>query len=220
MKEKDDILKKAVNDVKQTLIPNGPPKDLIDSTLDELNKAANELPEEQFDKQVVTSKRFIINNFFRIAAAVILSISIGYAAGRITAQKPLDIEQIRTEIEPAIHEKLLEDVQLELAGNYVRIKQELTEQYLMDLRLVALEVLKASGTITNHLMEEQIQPIAAAQFQDRQWVTAALQQTQQNVAVIATYLTDTYIDNTNPNEFENQNNYNQGENYENLIQNN
>ncbi|MBN2588722.1 MAG: hypothetical protein JXA96_02580 [Sedimentisphaerales bacterium] len=220
MKEKDHILKKAVEDTKQTLIPNGPSKDLVDATIKELNQVASELPEEQYEEQVASTKRLIINNVFRMAAAVILSISIGYAAGRISSPKPLDMEQIRSELEPAIREKLFEDVQLGLTNNYVQIKQELTEQYFQDLRLVALQVLNASGKITNQLVEEHIQPIATAQFQDRQWITAELNQNRQNVAVIAKFLTSTDIDSTNPNELDNQNNYNQGENYENLIQNN
>jgi len=220
MKNKDDILNKAIESLKHEQIPAGPPKDLAETTLEKLSQDSNQLPEEQFDKQVVSSKRFIINNFFKIAAAIILSISIGYAAGRISAPKSFDMEKIRTELEPAIREKLLEDVQIELASNYVLIKQELTEQYFQDLRLVALEVLNASGTITNQLLEKQIQPLATAQFQDRQWITAELNQNRQNVAVIAKFLTSTDIDSMNPNELENPNNYNQGENNENFIQNN
>ena len=94
------------------------------------------------------------------------------------------------------------------------------QQYFQDLRQVALQVLNASGTITNQLLKEQIQPIAAAQLQDRQWITAELNQNRQNVAVIARFLTSTDINNPNPNEPENQNYYNQGENNENVIQNN
>jgi dGTP triphosphohydrolase len=145
-------------------------------------------------------------------------------------------------LEPAIREKLLEDVQIGLASNYVKIKEELTEQYIQDLKLVSMEILNTSGTITNNLLEELIQSIATAQHQDRQWVAAALKQTElnriqdksqlgnaflnfasrteQDLALIATCLTDKVIDNPNQNEIKNQNNLNQGENNENFIQNN
>ncbi len=220
MKEKNDILNKAIESLKHEQIPDGPPKDLVDATLEKLNQVSNQFPEEQFDKQVVSNKRFIINNLFKIAAAIIISISVGYAAGRISAPKSVDMEQIRAELEPAIREKLFADIQLGLTSNYVQIKQELTEQYLEDLRNVALEVLNASGSITNQLLEEQIHPIAAAQFQDRQWITAEFNQTRQNLAVIAKFLTSPDFDNTITNEPGNQDYYNQGENYENFIQNN
>ncbi|MBN1974315.1 MAG: hypothetical protein JW787_11795 [Sedimentisphaerales bacterium] len=228
MKDKDDTLKKAVDTLKQEQIPAGPPKDLTETTLEKLNQASSLLPEEHYNRQVVSNKRFIISNLFRIAAAVILSISIGYAAGRISASKSPDMEQIRSELEPAIREKLLEDVQLELANNYVVLREELTEQYQQNLRLAALEILNTSGTITNQLIEELIYAIATAQHQNRQWVAAALEQTElnrlqdktqlgsalvnfaektgQDMALIANFLTNTNIENPNPNELENSNN--------------
>ena len=169
-----------------------------------------------------------------------------FGAGIISAQKPIDMEQAREKLEPEIREKLFDEVtqyvQIELANNYVVLREELTEQYVADLKLVALDVLNTSGTITNNILEEMIQTIATAQQQNRQWVTAALQQnelnriqdksqlgnalvnfasrTEQDIATIATYLTDTIIDKPNLNELDIQNNYNQGESYENVIQNN
>ena len=192
MKEKDDILKKAVDDMNPEQIPIGPSKELIDTTLKKLNGVSSQLPQEHFDKQVVFSKRvMMINNLVRIAAVVILSISIGYAAGRISASKSLDMENIQAELEPAIREKLLEDVQIGLTSNYVQLREELTEQYMLDLRNVALEILNASGTITNNLLEKRMQTVSAAQIQNTQMITAALMQTDQNVAVLAKYVTST-----------------------------
>ena len=235
MKEKEDILNKAIDNVKQTLIPNGPPKDLVDATLEKLNRVSSQLNEEHIDRQVVFTKRFmLINNLLKFAASVLIFISIGYAAGRLSSPKALNIEQIRTELEPAIRVKLLEEVtqsvQIGLVTNYVQLKEELTEQYQNDLQQAALEILNTSSTLTNNLLKELIQSIATAQVQNRQWVAAALeqteqnriadktvlgnvflnfasqttqdlQQTKQNVAILAKYLT-----NTNPNETENSNN--------------
>ncbi len=238
MKEKDDILKKAIESIKQEQIPSGPSKDLTSATLQNMHEVSSTMPEEHFDKQVVASQRFmIINNLFRLAAVIILSISIGYAAGRFSAPKPPDIEQIRSKLEPAIREKLLDDVtqyvQLGLASNYVQIRQELTEQYRRDLNQAAIEILNTSSTITNQLLDELIQAIATSQLQDRQQFAAAiqkveqnrledktqlgsalfnfasatvqdLQQTQENVAVLAKILTST--NEIVPDENENSNN--------------
>lgn len=235
MNQKDELLKNAVEALKQKQIPAGPPEDLTKATLEQLKQIPTQ-PQEHFYKQVVLTKRFmIINNLARIAAAVILSISIGYAAGRFSAPKSPDMKQIRSELEPAIREKLLEDIQLGLASNYIQMKEDLTEQYQQDLRQSALEILTASGNITNRLLEELVQTIATAQLQDRQWVAAALeqternrladknqlggafvnfasqtvqdlQQTQQNVAVIAKILTDKNTDKVIPDENEKSNN--------------
>jgi hypothetical protein len=240
MKEKEDILNKAIDDVKQTLIPNGPPKDLVDTTLEKLNHVSSQLKEEHIDKQVVFTKRFmIINNLLKAAAAVIFLIAVGYAAGRFSEPRSPDMGQIQAALEPAIRVKLLREMtqylQIGLASNYVQLKGELTEQYQNDLQQAALEILNASSAVTNNLLEELIQSIATAQVQNTQWVAAALeqteqnrladktvlgnvflnfasqtthdlQQTKQNVAVLAKYLTDTNIDNPNLNETENSNN--------------
>jgi hypothetical protein len=115
---------------------------------------------------------------------VIFLIAIGYTAGRISAPKPMDMEQIQTALEPAIREKVLEEVtqyvQLGLAGGYVQIKQELTEQYQQDLREAAVEILTTSGKVTNQLLQDLIYSIETAQFQDRQWTAAALEQIELN----------------------------------------
>ena len=206
MKEQDDILKNAIESLKNEHVPDGPSKDLTDTTLIKLNSIANQLQQEGFENQVVQNKRFKINNIFKIAASVILLIIVGYTAGRISASKNPDMEKIRAELEPQIREKLFEEVthyvQLELTDNYVQLREELTEQYILDLRNVALEILNASGTITNNLLEDRIQSVSAAQIQNAQMFTAALKQTDQNVAVLAKYLTSTENNNPKPNELE------------------
>jgi hypothetical protein len=233
MKEKDDILKKALEAIKQEQIHAGPSKDLADSTLKKLNQVSSQLPQEHFDKQVMLSKRFmIINNLVRIAATIILSISIGYAAGRLSTPKQPDIQQIRSELEPAIREQLLQDVtqyvQLGITSGYMQVKEELIEQSRLDLNQAALEILNTSGAMTNKLLEELINSIEDAQVQDRQWVVAAIQKieqnrledknqlgnafvnfasrTDENMAVIAKFLSNTNPNDLVPKEIENQNN--------------
>lgn len=238
MKNEDEILNKAIKEIKEGQVPIEPPENLADETLEKLNQVSKQLPQEQFDKQAVFSKRLsLINSITRIAALIILLILVGYAAGRLSSPKPPDMKQIQAMLEPAIREKLLNDVtgyiQLGLASGYVQIRQELTEQYRQDLMQVAQEILNTSGDMTNQRLVELIQVIAAAQLQDRQWIAAAiqdieqnrlqdknllgsaivnvaskmeqnLQQTQQDVAVLAKYLTSTNDFVTN--EDENSNN--------------
>ena len=231
MNEKEDFLNKAIGAVKNENIPNGPTQELSEITLEKLNEISKQLPDENIDKQVVLSKRFtMINNLMRIAAVIILSIIIGYAAGRISSSKTQN--QIESNIRAKLLEEVTQYVQESLVSNYVQIRQELTEQYKEELNIAAIEILNTSNNTTNHLIEELIQTVAAAQIQDRQWITTALrqneinrlqdksqlgsalinfasfteqnlQQTQDDVAIIANYLTDTNIDNTNTDEYEN-----------------
>jgi hypothetical protein len=231
MKNKDGILNQAVKAIKQEQIPVGPPENLADETLEKLNQVSSQLPQHQFDKQVVSFQRLrLINSITRIAAVVILLISAGYAAGRLSAPKAPDMQQIRSELEPAIREKLLDEVtqyvQLGITSGYVQLREELTEQYRQDLTQAAAEILNTSGAMTNQSLDDLILAIATSQLQDRQWVAAELQQielnrledknqlgsaivnfaswTDQNMAVISKFLSNT--NNLVPNEIENQNN--------------
>lgn len=240
MKENENNLEKAVKAMRNGQIPPGPSKELTNSTLSKLNQFSEQSDVKNPNKQVAISKRIrLINISFKVAAAVIFLIAIGYTAGRISAPKPLDMEQIQAVLEPAIREKMLEEVtqyvQLGLAGGYVQIKQELTEQYQQDLREAAVEILTTSGKVTNQLLQDLIYSIETAQLQNRQWVATALEQielnrledkgrlgnalftfaaqteeelnrTQQNVAVIAKILSDTQSDDLIPSENENLNN--------------
>lgn len=106
------------------------------------------------------------------------------AAGRLSGPRPPDMEQIRATLEPKIRQNLLDEakqyLQLGLANGYVRIKDELSQQYRQDLSRVALQSVAASNAVTNELLTELIESINEAQNQDRQWVVAALDQIESN----------------------------------------
>ena len=184
MKENEDILENAVKALKNEQIPPGPPQELADATIEKLTRASEQTDAVNLDKRI----RFIglrtINSLTKIAAAAVLLIIVGYAAGRLSAPKPPDIEQIQATLEPAIREQLLGEVkqylQLGLASCYVRLKDDLSQQYRSDLNQYAAQTLAASGAVTNQLLEELIESINAAQAQDRQWVAAALEHIESN----------------------------------------
>ena len=93
-------------------------------------------------------------------------------------------EQIRAALEPKIRQNLLDEtkqyLQLGLANGYIRIKDELSQQYRQDLSRVALQSVAASNAVINELLTELIESINEAQNQDRQWVVAALDQIESN----------------------------------------
>lgn len=137
-------------------------------------------------------QRIVKSPIGKLAAAAILLIVVGYAAGKLTAPRAVDVEELRyslesslkSSLEPAIRRKLLEqmrrDWQLAFAGSYVRLKDELNQQFRYDLNEFAVQTLAASSIKTNRLLTELIESINAAQAQERHWVAAALGQIELN----------------------------------------
>ncbi len=121
----------------------------------------------------------------KLAAAAVLMIGAGYIAGRVSAPKPLDVQELRAALEsslksslvPAIRQELLsemdERMQSTLTASHAQIKDELSRQVRRDLTEFAAQTLAASGTRTDQRLMELIRLIEAARVQDRQRMAAA-----------------------------------------------
>ena len=239
MKEEDKIIEKAVKALKNEKVPSGPSQELTNVTVEKLNRIFEQPDMIEFEKQVHISEGInIIKSLAKFAVAAVLLIIAGFAAGRLTTSRPPDMEQIRASLEPAIREQLLGEMkqymQLGMANSYVRLKDDLTEQYRRDLSQLAANVVNASGTVTNQLLQDLIETIGEAQAKERQWFAATLeqielnrrqdkaqlgsalasfavrtedqlQQTKQDVEQLWSY---TQSDSLVPNEYENSNNIN------------
>ena len=124
----------------------------------------------------------------RWTGAAVLLIFAGYAVGRVTVAQPPDIDQLQTalqtSLEPAIRQNVIQELNrdwgLALARSYLRLKDELSEQFRRELSAYALRILAASNSTTNELLTEMIEAINTAQAQDRRWVAAALEQIEFN----------------------------------------
>ncbi len=185
MEENENILEKAVKALKNEQIPPGPSQELAEATVAKLTEASAQ------SNKVTTGKRIWFidwlkapNSFTKVAAAAVLLIVAGYAAGRLSAPRGPDAEQLQVVLEPAIRSRLLDEMkqywQLALTSSYAQLKNELSQQYRSDLNQFAAYTLAASGAATNQLLEELIESINAAQTQDRQWVSAAFEQIELN----------------------------------------
>ena len=185
MKEDKDFLEKAVKSLKNEQIPTGPSDELADATIEKLNQVSEQPNTVEFDPRVRIKDRIIVlNSLIKFAAAAVLLIITGFVAGRLTTTRPPDMEQIRASLEPTIRDQLRGEMkqymQLGLANSYVRLKDDLTEQYRRDLNQLAANIVTASGTVTNQLLQELIESIDAAQTHERQWFTTALEQIELN----------------------------------------
>lgn len=185
MKKDENIFEKSVKALKNQQIPPGPSDELNKATIEKLNNESEQPDTIEFNRQLRFAERMtMLNSFVKFAAAAVFLIITGFAAGRLTTTKPPDIESIRASLEPAIRSRLLGEVkqymQLGLANSYVRLKDDLTEQYRQDLNQLAANIVAANGNMTNQLLENLIKSVDAAQTQDRQLFAAALEQIELN----------------------------------------
>jgi hypothetical protein len=181
MEESEKMLEKAVEALKNEQIPPGPPQKVIESTMAKLAENAEQADTVKHkDRILILEGLRATKSLTKIAAAAVLLIAAGYATGRLSAPRAPNMEQIRAALEPAIRQKLLDEtkqyLQLGLANGYIRVRDELSQQYRQDLSRVALQSVAASNAVTNELLTELIESINEAQHQDRQWVTAAFKQ--------------------------------------------
>jgi hypothetical protein len=181
MEESENKLEKAVEALKNEQIPPGPPQELVDSTIAKLAEIAKQTDTVKHKNRILIFEDLrAIKSLTKIAAAAVLLIAAGYATGRLSAPRAPDMEQIRASLEPTIRQNLLNEtkqyMQLGLANAYVRIKDELSEQYRQELNRVALQSVAASNAVTNELLTELIASFNEAQSQGRQRIVTALEQ--------------------------------------------
>ena len=181
MEENENTLEKAVEALKNEQIPPGPPQEVTDSTIAKLTEAAGQANTVKFENRIrIIEGLKAAKSLTKIAAAAVLFIAAGYATGRLSGPRQPDMEQIRAALEPAIRQNLLDEtkqyMQLGLANAYIRIKDELSQQYRQDLNRVALQSVATSNAVTNELLTELIASFNEAQNQDRQRIVTALEQ--------------------------------------------
>jgi predicted patatin/cPLA2 family phospholipase len=185
MEESEKKLEQAIEALKNEQISPGPPQEVIKSTMAKLNEATEQADTvKQKHRILILESLRATKSLPKIAAAAVLLIAAGYVTGRLSAPRAPDIEQIRAALEPTIRQNLLEEtkqyMQLGLANAYVRIKDELSEQYRQELNRVALQSVAASNAVTNELLTNLIESFNEAQNQDRQQIAAALKQMESN----------------------------------------
>jgi hypothetical protein len=181
MKPEDDVLHRAIEQLRNEQVPSHPPQDVLDTTLTKLAQAADEAgaPAEEQNEQRI---RLIT----KLAAAAAVLLLAGYAVGRLSAPRPADLDQLQkaletslaAAIEPSVRQKVVEDLgrqwESTLEAGYLALREDLTEQYRTDLLQAAAQTLAVSNATTHRLLEDLIASINVAQVQNRQWVAAAL----------------------------------------------
>lgn len=188
-KNEKDLLAKALDQLKERAASSTPPKEVVQETLAELERAelaSVGIPGKGGAGLGGYRMRLWVWPAAKLAVAAAILMAAGYAFGRASAPKQMDMEQLRAalaaSLEPAIRKSVLEEVgrdrQQAMTAAYIQIKNDLTEQYRADLNRFAVQTFTASNTVTNRLLEELVQSVKVSRLQDRQWVTAALEQVE------------------------------------------
>jgi len=185
MEENENTLDKAVEALKNEKIPPGPPQEVIKSTIAKLAETAGQADTVKLNDRIrIIEGLKAAKNLTKIAAAAVLLIAAGYATGRLAGPQPPDMEQIRAALEPQIRQNLLDEtrqyMQLGLANSYIRIKDELSQQYRQELNRVALQSVATSNAVTNELLLDLIAAFNEVQNQERQRIVAAFDQIESN----------------------------------------
>ncbi|MCL5279223.1 MAG: zf-HC2 domain-containing protein [Planctomycetes bacterium] len=133
-----------------------------------------------------------VGGFLRMSVAAVLVLGAGVLIGRSTAPRPVDVEQLRTDLQaslvaslkPAVQENVLAEVdrRLEsgLAANEASLRDQLAEQLRGDLQLFATQFTAGSEQRLEKRLAEFIQLIEEARLKDRLHVVRALEQMEQN----------------------------------------
>jgi len=180
MKHDNDILGEAVARLKRDALSQELPKAVVDETLRRFAEASPGLggviPGESGHRGAGWAARGKTMIRFSLAAAALFA--VGCVIGRLSGPAPVNLGKLRetlapslaASLEPAVRARVVEDLerryQLALAATYVKVKEELTEQYRDDLNRFAIQTLAASNATTNRLLAELVEGIDAAQTQD------------------------------------------------------
>jgi hypothetical protein len=126
--------------------------------------------------------------FIKTAVAAVLVLGAGVVIGRWTAPQPVDIGQLRAELEAsvaaslqqAVREGILAEVdrrlQTGLSDRDEQLRAELVEQVRRDLRVLASQFAANSEKLVDERFAEIVQLVEAARRTDRERVAKALEQ--------------------------------------------
>lgn len=175
-----DILAEAIERLRRQGLSNPLPKEVVEETVRRMADSSTNRPP-------IRSPESESGNFtkwgFKFAAVAAVFLLVGYLGGRLAAP---DVEQLRealtpsvaASLEPVLRQRLGEEMkdhyQVALAGTYVRLKEEVTQQYRDDLNRFAMQTLAASNATTNALLTELVQVIDTTQAQDLRRIALAL----------------------------------------------
>lgn len=181
-----DILAEAIAQLRKQGVSDPLSEEVIRQTVSKIAECGMRSAESDTGPSLlrIPHSPFRIHTGLKFAAAAAFLL-IGYVAGRLTGP---NVEQLRealtpsvaASLEPVLRRKLSEEMkdhwQVALAGAYVRLKDELGQQYRDDLNRFAVQTLAASNATTNALLTDLVQAIDTDKARDQRQIALALSQ--------------------------------------------
>ena len=171
---------------------------------------------EEIAPAEVSARRVLpfVGGFLRTAVAAVVVLGAGILIGRATGPKPVDVAELRMDLEAsvvaalesAVREDALAEMerrlQAALSADDPQLRIELAEQVRRDLRAFAAQFASSSEAMMDRRFAELVQLIEAARLKDRQQVARALQQIRtqtggglQSLAALTAYASLTTVEN-------------------------
>jgi len=128
----------------------------------------------------------------RVAALILIVLGLGFAAGRLSAMRDADLQELRTDLETSLRTSIAATLKTETLGslneqwqavfaaNADQLRTEILGQLRQQLDYFAAQTLTASNAATEKRVTELIQLIEAARVRDYQRIATALQQIELN----------------------------------------
>jgi len=129
-----------------------------------------------------------VGGWIHLAAAALIMLGVGVTVGRLTAPEPMDVEQLRTDLQAALTSSVQQAVLAEidqrvdsaLTTGMAQVKLDLVEEMRRDLRTLAADVTSNSEQMMDQRFAEFVQLLEAARRKDRQQVARALDYIEAN----------------------------------------
>ena len=124
----------------------------------------------------------------RMAVAAVLVLGVGITIGRLTAPEPIDVEQLRADLEqsvaaslqPAVQERVDARLRAALTDGQAELNAALTRQLRQELRVFGAQLMAGSEAMMDRRLDDFLQLIEAARLKDRQRVARAFEQIEMN----------------------------------------
>jgi anti-sigma factor RsiW len=129
---------------------------------------------------------------WRVAVAAVLILGVGITVGRLTATPPVDIEQLRADVQASVLASLESSIEANvlaqfdrrlataLAASDDRVKTEIADQLRRDLRAFGSQFLAESQAQMDVRLDEMVRLIEAARLADRQHAARAFEKVALN----------------------------------------
>jgi len=129
-----------------------------------------------------------MGRLLRMAVATVLVLGVGITIGRVTAPEPIDVDQLRADLErsvaaslrPAVEERVDARLEAALTDGQADLSATLTAEVREELKVFGAQLMAGSEAMMDRRLDDFLELIEAARLKDRQRVAQAFEQIELN----------------------------------------